>query len=183
MPDRERSDGQRERPDGKAERPDSQTERPDGKTERPDGRGERPNGSRRAPEERSRRISFHLPPIRLPPLFPDHLELRLPVPGFRYDHAVSTGWTLVVVLAFDVLDAVLALTVAGPVDLVRTVGGLAIGIVVARRIGGLYLWEVLAVLSGYGMVTAVPTLIVLTLVRLWRDVGPNDADGSRPVQK
>lgn len=113
-------------------------------------------------------FTFRLPPIRLPPLFPDSLRLRLPVPGFRRGRRVGTGWVLLVCLGFDLFDGVLALSVSGPVGLVRTVGGVALAFIVADWIGLLYAWEVAAVLLGHASLTVVPSLVGLLLVHLLR---------------
>jgi hypothetical protein len=125
------------------------------------------------PEDGERRLSFSLPPIRLPPLFPDRFTVRLPVPGFRHGRELSSGWTLLVVFGFDVADALLALTVGSAggfpaVGLVRALGGTAIGATVASWLGLLYAWEVAAVLVGAESLTVVPTLSILLLVSLYR---------------
>lgn len=141
----------------------------------------------------SRGFTFRLPPITLPPLFPDRLEVQLPVPGYRYARAVSSGWMLVVLLLFDLMDALLALTTTpatigsvngmvgavGPIDavgLVRTLGGAVIAVSVARGVGLLYLWELLAVIGGYGALTAFPTLVVLGVLWMWRNAGQADKE-------
>lgn len=112
-------------------------------------------------------FSFSLPPIRLPPLFPDSIEIHLPVPGFRYAARLSSGWVLLVALGFDVADALLAAATAGPVALLRTLGGALIAVTLARGFGLLYLWEVASVLLGYGSATVVPTLGVIVVLWLW----------------
>ena len=122
-----------------------------------------------AEDDDDRRFSMSLPPIRLPPLFPDRLRITLPVPGFRGGRELSSGWALVVVLGFDALDAVLATAGAGPVHLVRTVGGTAIAVTVGSWLGLLYLWEPLAVLLGPNWLTAFPTLSVVLLWALYRE--------------
>lgn len=117
------------------------------------------------------RFSFSLPPITLPPLFPDHLEIRLPVPGFRYASRLSSVRVLAVVLVFDLLDAALALAggtaSVGLVDWVRTLGGVVLSLVVARGVGLLYAWEVLAVLRGLPVFTVAPSLSGVLLLWLW----------------
>lgn len=130
-----------------------------------------------AEDDGDRRLSFSLPPISLPPLFPDRFTIRLPVPGFRSGRELSTGWTLLVVLAFDLFDAVLALTVAGPISgpvggpigLVRTAGGTLLAVTLASGVGLVYAWEFAAVLGGVGAVTAVPTLSLCLLWMLYRE--------------
>lgn len=128
-----------------------------------------------ADDDGDRRLSFSLPPISLPPLFPDRFTIRLPVPGFRSGRELSTGWTLLVVLGFDLFDAVLALTAAaplgGPVGLVRTAGGTLLAVTLASGVGLVYAWELVAVLGGIGAVTAVPTLSVCLLWTLSRKGG------------
>ncbi len=124
-----------------------------------------------ATSDRGPQFSFSLPPITLPPLFPDHLEIRLPVPGFRYASRLSSGRVLLVVLVFDLLDATLALAggtaAVGPVDWVRTLGGFVLGLIVARGVGLFYAWEVLAVLAGVTWVTVAPSLSGVLLLWLW----------------
>lgn len=122
-----------------------------------------------ADEDEDPRFSFSLPPIRLPPLFPDRLRITLPVPGFRGGRELSSGWAVVVVLGFDVLDAVLATAGAGPVHLVRTVGGTVIAMTVGSWLGLVYLWEPVAVLLGWTWLTAFPTLSVVLLWALYRE--------------
>lgn len=130
--------------------------------------GRTDEGETRDESAPSRGITFRLPPLRIPPLFPESLRLRLPVPGFRRSHRVGIGWVLLVCLGFDLFDAGLALSVSGPVDLVRTVGGFVIALIVADWIGLLYLWEVLAVLLGYSSLTVIPTLLGLVLLYVIR---------------
>lgn len=120
-------------------------------------------------DDEDRRFSMSLPPIRLPPLFPDRLRITLPIPGFRGGRELSSGWALIVVLGFDVLDAVLATAGTGPVHLVRTVGGTAIAVTVGSWLGLLYLWELVAVLVGPGWLTLFPTLSVVLLWALYRE--------------
>ena len=119
-------------------------------------------------DDRDRGFPFRLPPIRLPPLFPDRLRIVLPVPGYRHERSLSSGWILLVALLFDLLDAILALFTAGPVDLVRTVGGTFLSILVAGWAGAIYGWEVLAVAIGFPAFTAFPSLAVLVIVELLR---------------
>lgn len=119
-----------------------------------------------ASERRDRGISFRLPPIRLPPMFPDRLQVVLPVPGYRHERSLSAGWVLLVSLLFDALDALLALTVSGPVDLARTGGGTMLALLMGGGFGVLYAWEVLAVLVGFPVATAAPSLVVLAASRM-----------------
>ncbi len=122
-----------------------------------------------AEDDGDRRFSMSLPPIRLPPLFPDRLRITLPVPGFRGGRELSSGWALIVVLGFDVLDAVLATAGAGPVHIVRTVGGTGIAVTAGSWLGLPYLWELGAVLLGWGWLTAFPSLSVVLLWALYLD--------------
>jgi len=116
---------------------------------------------------RDRRLSFSLPPITLPPLFPDRLRVRLPVPGFRGGRELSSGWAVVVALGFDLADALLATTGSGPVHLVRSIGGAAIAVILGSWLGLAYVWEVAAVLGGLAPLTMVPSLSMLLLGSLY----------------
>lgn len=123
-----------------------------------------PESARDSGDKSSREFSFSLPPISLPPLFPETLEIRLPVPGYRTARTVSVGWTLVAILGYDVADALLALSGSWPVGLVRSVGGLLLGGMIAGPAGAIYVWEVLAVVLGAETVTAFPTLLVVGIL-------------------
>lgn len=133
----------------------------DDRTQGSDGGPEQPSV-----DDSSRGITFRLPPIQLPPLFPDQLRIVLPLPGYRHGRSLSAGWVLVVALVFDALDATLALTATGPVDLVRTGGGTVLAVLATGWMGGLYVVELIAVILGVPAVTAFPSLAVLAFVRM-----------------
>lgn len=126
-------------------------------------------GNEEADRSGSGHLPFSLPPIKLPPLFPETLEIRLPVPGYRTARTVSVGWTLVTILGFDVADALLAVSATGPVGLVRSIGGLLLAGMIAGPAGAIYLWEVLAVVVGAGTFTAFPTLLVVGILGMIRE--------------
>ncbi|MFB6112567.1 MAG: hypothetical protein ABEJ58_00525 [Halodesulfurarchaeum sp.] len=120
-------------------------------------------------KQSGRQFTFTLPPFHLPPFFPDHLRVHLPLPGFRVENRISSGWLLVACLVFDIADAYMALVVAGPVDLVRTLGGTLIALVVVDRLGVVYLWELVGIARVSSPVTVAPTLSVLVLYRMIRE--------------
>lgn len=74
-------------------------------------------------------------------------------------------------VAFDVLDAVLVLTVdAAAVTAARTVGGTLVAAGAFGPLGAVYALEAAAALAGYGWLTVAPTLTLLLLVRGLREV-------------
>jgi len=76
---------------------------------------------------------------------------------------------LVACILFDVLDAVLSLTVDLPlVGGTRAVGGLVLAGSVANVAGLAYGWELVAVLLGAPELTVFPTLTVLLVLRARR---------------
>ena len=115
-----------------------------------------------------RRFGFRLPPFRLPAFFPDDFELSFPLPGRVRGRPVGSGWVLVFALLVDVLDVVLAMSVVGPVLVARSFVVFVFALVVADAMGLLAVWELLAVLSGYATITAVPSLTVLVVLRAVR---------------
>ncbi|MFB6266784.1 MAG: hypothetical protein ABEI31_03915, partial [Halodesulfurarchaeum sp.] len=116
-------------------------------------------------EESGRSFTFRLPPIRLPSLVPGDLELYLPVPRYRREWSGSAPWVLLVAFGFDVFDAALALSIggAGPVGLARVLGGLVLSLVVAGRLGTVYLWEVIPVIAGVPWLGVMPTLTAVVI--------------------
>jgi hypothetical protein len=118
-------------------------------------------------------FSLSLPPLNLPPLFPEDFRILWPGGGDRPRGRVSLRTVAVAVLAFDLLDAFLALSVgaagdAALVTAVRTVGGSVLAVTLLGPVGALYVWEPMASLLGFGALTALPTLSVLLLARLLR---------------
>jgi hypothetical protein len=115
-------------------------------------------------------LSFSLPPIRLPPLFPDDFRVLWPVGGTPTTR-VSRRTAAAALVAFDVLDAVLVLTVdAAAVTAARTVGGTLAAAGAFGPLGAVYALEAAAALAGYGWLTVAPTLTLLLLVRGLREV-------------
>lgn len=111
-------------------------------------------------------LSLRLPPFRLPEFFPPDFELRFPIPGRRSGRSVDARTVLLACLAFDLVDAILALTVGSTVvGGVRAFGGLALAGSVANVLGLAYGWELLAVLLGAPELTVFPTLTVLLVLR------------------
>lgn len=120
-------------------------------------------------ESDSRGFSFRLPAFELPDFFPPDFDLRLPVPGARPGRRVDARTVFAVCVAFDVLDAVLALAVtAPPVAGARTLGGLLLAASATHSLGLAYGWELLAVALGYPPLTAFPTLTALLVIRASR---------------
>lgn len=129
-------------------------------------------------------FSFELPPIRLPPLFPADVRVLWPGGGDRPRSRVGVRTVALACLAFDVLDALLALTVdAALVTAARTVGGALLAGVLFGPFGVAYVWEPTAALLGVGELTVVPTLSLLLLARVLREVvgvrrrHPEEVDG------
>jgi hypothetical protein len=118
-------------------------------------------------------FSLQLPPLDLPPLFPEDFRILWPGGGDRPGGRVSLRIVVVAVVAFDLLDAFLAVTVdptanAAVVTAARTVGGALLAATMFGPLGLPYLWEPVAALLGFGQLTAVPTLSVLLLARVLR---------------
>lgn len=115
-------------------------------------------------------FSFSLPPIRLPPLFPKDFRVLWPV-GDTPPHRVSKRTAAAALVAFDVADGALALTVDSvAVTAARTVGGSLIAAGTFGLLGVPYALEAVAALAGYGWLTVAPTLTLLLLVRGVREV-------------
>ncbi|MUV61770.1 hypothetical protein, partial [Halobacterium sp. CBA1126] len=69
-------------------------------------------------------FSLKLPPIRLPALFPENFRVRWPAPGDGPRRRPSKHAVLAALVLFDVVDALLALTVdSAALTAVRVVGG------------------------------------------------------------
>ncbi|MGM0399104.1 MAG: hypothetical protein ACQEQY_08955 [Halobacteriota archaeon] len=112
-----------------------------------------------------RRFGFRLPPFRLPEFFPDDFEVVLPVPGRARGRPVGTRWVLAVALLVDLVDALLALTVVGPALLARSFAVFVLSLAVASAVGLVAVWELVAVLSGHQLLTVVPSMTLLVVVR------------------
>ena len=117
------------------------------------------------------RFGFRLPPFRLPSFFPEDFELVFPVPGRVRGRPLGTRWVLVFAILVDVVDAVLALTVTGPVLAGRSFVVFVLAVVVAKDLGLVAIWEVLAVLTGATTITIVPSVTVLVVARALREAG------------
>jgi hypothetical protein len=118
-------------------------------------------------------FSLELPPLNLPPLFPEDFRLRWPGGGDRPRGRVSRRIVVLAVLAFDLFDAILALSADAAVDAavvtaVRTVGGAVLAATLFGPLGLPYLWEPFAALVGCGQLTVLPTLSVLLLAHFLR---------------
>ncbi|WP_336036267.1 hypothetical protein [Halobacterium yunchengense] len=115
-------------------------------------------------------FSLSLPPIRLPPLFPEDFRVLWPVGG-RPRGRVSRRGVAAALLAFDAVDAALALTVdAAAVTAVRVVAGSLVAAAAFGALGVAYVWEAAAALAGAGELGAAPTLTLLLVARTLRDV-------------
>lgn len=126
----------------------------------------RPQGVVGREENETGRLSFSLPPFRLPQFFPPEFELSFPIPGSRPGRRVSARTVLVACIAFDTVDAAMALLVGSQlVGGVRAFGGLVLAATVTDVVGLAYSWELLAVLFGYPELTVFPTLTVLLFLR------------------
>lgn len=114
-------------------------------------------------------LSLKLPPIRLPSLFPENFRILWPAPGEGPRRRVSKRAVLAAVLLFDIVDAVLALTVdSSAVVGVRVVGGALVAATTFGTLGVGYVWEAVAALAGFGELTVAPTLTALFVVHLLR---------------
>ena len=112
-----------------------------------------------------RRRRFRLPPFRLPEFFPPDFELVLPIPGRVRGRSVGAGRVLAIALLVDVVDALLALTIAGPALLARSFVVVVLTVAVASGFGLLSVWELVAVLTGAPVLTAVPSTTALFVLR------------------
>jgi|GEM_PF-2098975 len=154
---------------------DSAVDGPDrGQREAAADRQLRPGARRHDRDDRPGGLGFRLPPIRLPPItlpplvLPEGFRVVLPAPGVR-PFTVSGPWLLAVALAFDLVDAALAVLVVGPVvTWVRVVAGIGLAALFAGVFGTLYAWEAIAVAAGLGWATVLPSLTALLLLRARR---------------
>jgi hypothetical protein len=116
-------------------------------------------------------FSLRLPPIRLPPLFPEDFRILWPSPGEKLHGRVTHRVVAAALVVFDLVDAALALTADSTVlAAVRVVGGALLAATTFGTLGVVYVWEAAAVLAGVGEFTVVPTLTVLLLAGLVREV-------------
>lgn len=114
-------------------------------------------------------LSLKLPPVRLPAFFPEDFRVLWPGGGDDPRSRVSPRTVAFACVAFDVADAILALTVDAPlVAGVRTVGGALTAAGAFGLLGLPYLWEPVAALLGFGSLTAFPSLTALLVVRSLR---------------
>lgn len=117
------------------------------------------------PEDDGDRSRFRLPPIRLPPFFPEDFELVFPAAGRVSGARLGARGVLGLAVLLDVLDAVLALTASGPILLARSFVGFVLAVVVAGPFGLLVVWEPVAVLLGYPGATVLPSVLVAVVLR------------------
>lgn len=114
-------------------------------------------------------FSVSLPPVRLPPLFPDRFRVLWPGGGDGPATRASRRTTAAALVAFDVVDAALALSVDAPaVAAARALVGALVAAGTFGLPGVLYAAEGAAVLAGVGELTVAPTLTVLLVVGLLR---------------
>lgn len=114
-------------------------------------------------------FSFSLPPIRLPPMFPDRFRVLWPGGGDGPSPRASRFSAAFALVAFDLVDAALALGVDVPaVAAARVVAGGLIAAGVFGLPGLLYAAEGAVLLAGVPELTVFPTLTVLLVVRLVR---------------
>ncbi|SEW23108.1 hypothetical protein [Halobacterium jilantaiense] len=137
----------------------------------PEDRGDdRPEDTGRADSD-DRRFSFSLPPIRLPPMFPDRFRVLWPGGGNGPSTRASRLTAAAALVAFDLVDAALALTVdTQAVAAARVLAGALVAAGAFGLPGLLYATEGAAVLGGVAELTVAPTLTLLLVVRLVREV-------------
>lgn len=117
-------------------------------------------------DDASSGFSFSLPPIRLPPLFPERFRVLWPAgaggPSTRPSPLAATAG----LVAFDAADAALAVwgTDAAVVAGARVLAGSLVAGAAFGLPGALYALEAAAVLTGAGALTAFPTLTALLLL-------------------
>lgn len=131
-------------------------------------RDDRTTGSREGADDSPAGLSFSLPPIRLPPMFPDRFRVLWPGGGGPTTRPSRLTAALALV-AFDLADAGLALAVDAPaVAAARVVAGALVAGAAFGLPGLLYAAEGAAVLVGAPELTVFPTLTLLLVVRLLR---------------
>jgi len=114
-------------------------------------------------------FSFSLPPIRLPPMFPERFRVLWPGGGGGPSTRASRLTATAALVAFDVFDAVLALIVDAPaVAGARVVAGALVSAGAFGLPGLLYAAEGAMLLGGVPEWTVFPTLTLLLVVRLVR---------------
>ena len=111
-------------------------------------------------------FSLSLPPIRLPPLFPDRFRVLWPGGGGGPAALPSPLTATAGLAAFDLADAALAVWVHSPpaVDGARVLAGSLVAGAAFGLPGALYVLEAAALLAGVGALTAFPTLTALLLL-------------------
>lgn len=137
-----------------------------------DGRGDGASGGTDDDERETadRGFRFTLPPITLPPMFPEDFRFVIPAVRRRTD-GVATRTVLGLAVVLDTLDAALALGAASgdpALHWVRVGVGTLLAVVLVGTRGLAYGWEVLAVAGGLAAPTALPTLTALVLLGLRR---------------
>jgi len=112
------------------------------------------------------RFSFSLPPIRLPPLFPERFRVLWPGGSDGPTHRPSRATAVAGLVAFDLADAALAVRAADApaVAGARVLAGSLVAGAAFGLPGALYALEAAAVLAGAGLLTVFPTLSALLLV-------------------
>lgn len=116
-------------------------------------------------------FSLSLPPIRLPPFFPEDVRVLWPGAGERLRGRVSRRLAVAALVAFDLADAFLAATTDSAVVAgVRVVSGALVAATTFGTLGVAYAWEAGAVLLGVGDLTVLPTLTVSLVAGALRDV-------------
>jgi len=139
----------------------------------PDDPGDDDSDGRSADPDRQgaddRGFSFSLPPVRLPPMFPERFRVLWPGGGDGPTARASRLTAAVALVAFDLVDAALALAVDAPaVAAARVVAGALAAAGAFGLPGLLYAAEGAAVLGGHAELTVFPTLTLLLVVRLVR---------------
>jgi len=135
----------------------------------PDDRGDDQSRDADRTDSDDRGFSFSLPPIRLPPMFPDRFRVLWPGGGEGPSARPSRLTAAAALVAFDIVDAVLALAVDVPaVAAARVVAGALVAAGAFGLPGLLYAAEGAAVLGGLAELTVFPTLTLLLVVRLVR---------------
>ncbi|MDH5019291.1 hypothetical protein [Halobacterium rubrum] len=124
------------------------------------------DGTTGAGDDASGDFSFSLPPIRLPPLFPERFRVLWPGGGSGPSTRPSRPAAIAGLVAFDLADAALAVwaTDAAVVAGARVLAGSLVAGVAFGLPGALYALEAAAVLGGAGLLTVFPTLSALLLV-------------------